>query len=239
MSKKSGFTLIELSIVLVIISLITAGIVSGREMIHTSRLTSIANDFVKYETAYNMFIAKYDAIPGDFDEASDYWPGQTEEGDGNNELDSAGEVVQFWDHLALAGLIEGNYDETITTATGYFGGVNMPRSSLDSANFYANAVPIRYLFTLDVSAVNDRYQNILGLANEGAFGASTYKILTPEDAKFIDKKLDNAMPGTGKVIGFSATKTCANNHTLATMTTDTYDVSNTSKTCAPFYIISN
>ncbi len=230
MGKTSGFTLVELSIVLVIISLITAGIVSGREMIHTSRLTSIMNDFVKYETAFNLFQAKYDAIPGDFDEASDYWPGQTEEGDGSHTITTPGETTQFWDHLALAGLIEGTYDETEGNIVI---GTSRPKTAMEGVTFSPTYVARTFMFSLDVAALNDQKSLYIYLARSGP----SYNVLTPEDTKYIDKKLDNGMPGTGKIFGYSGGKACANNHTLAAIDTDTYDVSNTSEVCSPFYLL--
>jgi prepilin-type N-terminal cleavage/methylation domain-containing protein len=73
MSKKQqnqGFTLIELSIVLVIIGLLIAGITSGAAMIKQSQLRSIINEMTNYKISYINFVSKYNAVPRDFNPRS-------------------------------------------------------------------------------------------------------------------------------------------------------------------------
>ena len=51
--KKSGFTLIELSIVLVIIGLIIGGILVGRDLINASAIRAQISQIDKYQQAAN------------------------------------------------------------------------------------------------------------------------------------------------------------------------------------------
>jgi prepilin-type N-terminal cleavage/methylation domain-containing protein len=63
-SSRHGFTLIELSIVLVIIGLIVGGILVGRELIHAAEIRSQISQLNAYETATNAFRNKYNCYPG-------------------------------------------------------------------------------------------------------------------------------------------------------------------------------
>src|SRR5579863_4925333 len=64
--KKSGFTLIELSIVLVIIGLIVGGILTGRDLIDAASQRAQITQIERYQTAVHAFQAKYGGyLPGD------------------------------------------------------------------------------------------------------------------------------------------------------------------------------
>ena len=104
-----GFTLVELSIVLVIIGLIAGGVVGGKSLIKSSKQQGLVREFIALETAINSFDLQYDAIPGDFVDATDYWPtSNTDSGDGNGKVDNssgsggADEPRRGWFHLLLA-----------------------------------------------------------------------------------------------------------------------------------------
>lgn len=60
-----GFTLIELSIVLVIIGLLVGGVLVGRDLIQAAHLRQQVSQLERYSTAAQTFKAKYGALPGD------------------------------------------------------------------------------------------------------------------------------------------------------------------------------
>lgn len=62
---NKGFSLIELSIVLVIIGLITAAITSGTNLIRSAKATAIINEIGEYRQAVNSFLILEDRFPGD------------------------------------------------------------------------------------------------------------------------------------------------------------------------------
>ena len=64
-SKKSGFTLIELSIVLVILGLLVGGILVGADLIQAARIRAQISDFQAINTGAATFQLKYNALPGD------------------------------------------------------------------------------------------------------------------------------------------------------------------------------
>ena len=72
-SPFNGFSLLELSIVLIILALLAGGIMVGQDMIRQSRVKSVLSDMKKYEAAYNSFVTKYDSMPGDMPDATSYW----------------------------------------------------------------------------------------------------------------------------------------------------------------------
>ena len=69
---KAAFTLIEISIVLVIIGLIVGGVLVGRDLIRSAELQTIITDKNKYITAVNTFRTKYNELPGDMKTATTY-----------------------------------------------------------------------------------------------------------------------------------------------------------------------
>lgn len=63
--RKQGFTLVEISIVLVIIGLIVGGILTGRDLIRASQLRGLISEVEQFQTAANTFRIKYNQLPGD------------------------------------------------------------------------------------------------------------------------------------------------------------------------------
>lgn len=84
---RYAFSLVELSIVLVILGLLTGGILGGQALIRAAELRSISNDFNRYVTAAHTFRDKYFALPGDMRNATKFWGAQT--GSTNEGVDAA------------------------------------------------------------------------------------------------------------------------------------------------------
>jgi prepilin-type N-terminal cleavage/methylation domain-containing protein len=123
---ESGFTLVEIAIVLVIIGLLLGGILKGQEMITQAKIKNIINDFNGVTAAVNSYQDRYRALPGDDLTAAGRWASQSAvsgNGDGiigvgagsctyNNVLAatpvSAQECNVFWWHLRLAGFVPGS-----------------------------------------------------------------------------------------------------------------------------------
>ena len=63
--SQSGFTLIEIAIVLVIIGLLLGGVLKGQELINSAKVKSLATDFRNIPVFIYGYQDKYKALPGD------------------------------------------------------------------------------------------------------------------------------------------------------------------------------
>ena len=70
MKKNSGFTLIEMAIVLVIIGLLLGGVLKGQALIDSSKVTSMIKQMDQLKVAIYTFQDRYHAMPGDMSNAS-------------------------------------------------------------------------------------------------------------------------------------------------------------------------
>jgi prepilin-type N-terminal cleavage/methylation domain-containing protein len=117
MRKQSGFTLVEIAIVLVIIGLLLGGILKGQEMITQAKIKNVIQDFSGVSAAYHGYLDRYRATPGDDPNAATRWavaPAATS-GNGNgvlagayNSATATDESRLWWDHLRRAGFISGS-----------------------------------------------------------------------------------------------------------------------------------
>ena len=74
-SKQSGFTLVEIAIVLVIVGLLLGGVLKGQELITSGKAKALFADKAAIQTAYNTYNDRFRAIPGDDGAASTRFSG--------------------------------------------------------------------------------------------------------------------------------------------------------------------
>jgi prepilin-type N-terminal cleavage/methylation domain-containing protein len=211
---KKGFSLVELSIVLVIVGLLVGGILAGQSLIRASELRRVVTDADRYRTAAHAFRDKYFALPGDMTNATSVWgrndaycsgqPGAaatpgTCNGDGNGRiasgaLDASTETHQLWNQLALAGMIEGSFSGISGSVTSTVPGVNAPESSLTNAQWnwqYWNFLPSGDTWNFAYEIGNRlRIHNLVT-------GAGVMRV---NEAWNIDSKIDDGKPGKGRVL---------------------------------------
>lgn len=107
--------MLEMAISLTIIALIIAAMTVSQQIKTRLQLNQVIEDRASIETALSSFESLYAAMPGDYwDAVTTFSSGDTHNGDGNNMLDSNvggyDERLLFWQHLQLAGFLDGSYD---------------------------------------------------------------------------------------------------------------------------------
>ncbi len=197
--KSGGFTLIELSIVLVTIGLIVAGIVGGRSLIHSVRLMGVVTDVNKYNTLFFTFEDYYGYRPGDLPNAKSYWPDDsryvgfaTSNGNGDHKIESSSEGYLVWQHLYLSDMLPKEYSGTATNNEAVLN-VNVPESSLSGGGYFFGFDGSQILG----STVNG---NFLGFGSIRTNDYLDNAIVSVPDAEKIDRKMDDGAPFTGKVL---------------------------------------
>jgi len=122
-SRQTGFTLVEISIVLVIIGLLIGGVLRGQEIINSAKVKNLAQDFRNVQTILYAYQDKFRALPGDDIRAPGHFcppgaPGCVSPGDANGTIDGAWnapatanvESIYFWQHVRFANLTTGPTD---------------------------------------------------------------------------------------------------------------------------------
>jgi prepilin-type N-terminal cleavage/methylation domain-containing protein len=211
----AGFTLIELSIVLVIIGLIVGGVLVGRDLIRASEIRSTIGQLEKYTSAVNTFRTKYNGIPGDLPRAATFGfaarAGSYGRGDGNRLVEGA-ETVLFWRDLSDASLVDGSYTLAADAASASYAAATLPQ--LFPATKLNSGIYIVAIFLTPGGGSPLIYGNDWVIAGfSGGFGIDTsvpatngyanvsnvQNPVTPFQALQIDTKMDDAKPITGIV----------------------------------------
>ena len=219
--RLHGFSILEMSIVVLIIGLLVGGLLGGQHLVNAAEIRAVGSDKEKYISAVSSFVTKYNYLPGDFPEAVKYWgakPGcdpdaeslgtgtQTCNGDGDKQLGDGGaylnELYLAWQHMRNADLIDGAF----TGSNGPGGniaslvtlpGVNIPAGRIDNTGY-------SFYYNLDahVAALN-LYPGLYGITL--FFGKPTTDSITftsavsVKDTHSLDNKLDDGMPATGTI----------------------------------------
>lgn len=259
-TKNHGFTLVELSIVLAVLGLLAGGIISGKALIHAAQLRAISNEYTRYVIAVKTFREKYFGLPGDIPNATEFWgaatncPGthaqpSTDKRTCNGNKDgiinvlsaNSNETYRFWQHLSNARLIEGTYSGVTGSALNQqisVIGTNVPPSKypLGGWSVYPFAPLVEFGDPSTGSALlfDGVYNNTIAIGGQTITSISDDRIIKPEDAWNIDKKMDDGKPGTGFLRTYRNSANCHNAASLtgAAQTTDAvYNVTFTSGGC--------
>lgn len=213
-TPQMAFSLVELSIVLVILGLLVGGVLSGQALIRASQLRSVITEKDKYIGAYYAFKDKYMALPGDMGNAFSYWGATCGtdtttlstgcNGDNNGQISVESEGLLAWEHLARAGLIEGSYDGSGTVVSGFvrLSSTNLPASKFPQGYWNMSYMPAEAI-TFTASQPTRTTLALGGLdASYIDYGwVGSLAALKLEEAYNIDMKTDDGHSNTGKVSG--------------------------------------
>lgn len=186
---QSGFTLVEIAIVLVIIGLLLGGVLKGQELIENGRVKNAANDMNGIVAAYNSYLDRYRKVPGDDGPVANLtargtaWAGMAA-GNNNGILDvnagqtftGGGEGATFFRHLRASGFITGNPADVGVNALpvnawgGRLGVINVAVQGRVAARVMVclGSVPGKAAAALDVQLDDGRPDNGSFRATQGA-----------------------------------------------------------------------
>jgi prepilin-type N-terminal cleavage/methylation domain-containing protein len=250
---QKGFTLIELAIVVVVLGIVVTGVVAGQSIIDSSKRYKVINDVTEFKTAISAFRLEYDGIPGDFDEAEDYWQTDTDNGNGDKKILGRFpfENLLFWNHLHLAGIIKEskttrNRDEYNPEKPH----LTFPVAPVSSNTYYVLARNITSTLYQDYKKVyNATMLGLVGIGEHNFSGYSTNNYsgynksvsVTPKFAYNIDKKIDDGKPRGGYVVGLMPSGSTSTINGWGSETAcsqlSSYNLDNTEITCSLHFVI--
>ena len=206
--QQSGFTLIEIAIVLVIIGLLLGGVLKGQELINSAKIKNVANDLNGISAAVYGYQDRYKTYPGDDSGASVRWTatpavangdkGGTVTGEFCAGASDAVEAIYFWRHLRLAGFVAGDAS-TGEQPQNALGGIVGVQTSTGANTGGGTGTAVPELGGLVVCTTN----------------------LNGKIAGAIDQQFDDGKPGSGTMRGYTqnkvpVTRGCSSNVTRAT-----------------------
>lgn len=227
-SVKAGFTLIEMSIVLVVIGLVVGGILVGRDVISSAAVRAQVSQIEKYNQAVNTFRDKYGYLPGDINATAAAQFGFLQRGiggvyagngDGNGLIEGVhialncgycvgdGEPVMFWNDLTYANGMNLNLIEGSFSAPGGSwspsGNGNPSAPGISGATLASWFPPAKigggnYVYVYSQNSVN--YYGLSVVTNITYYDVTSSVGLTVKQAYDIDKKVDDGLPQSGVVI---------------------------------------
>jgi prepilin-type N-terminal cleavage/methylation domain-containing protein len=217
--NQSGFTLIEIAIVLVIIGLLLGGVLKGQELINSAKVKNLATDFRNIPVFIYGYQDKFKALPGDDALATTHLTGATACtpaaaglcATGNGILDGSwnaaaitNESYVFWQHVRLAGLTAGS---TTTGAADYL-----------PVNAVGGSIGIQS-GTTDVTKTPVKDLSATPVAIRGTYIICSPNILG-KFAKQLDIQLDDGNTATGSMMSTPTISYAIGNSATATASID-------------------
>lgn len=210
MKTKNAFSLIELSIVLIIIGLLVAGITGGASLIKSAELRSLMSEIRNYQTAVNAYYTATGELPGT---------------GGASSMDFVKSCLA-WAKLADEGIIDakpssitgsaGSFTCVDLSDTKTFANTNSPESKLKGGLYalgYNTDMGENVIF---IVASGEKPATLTAAKNTDTVAKTTVSSVSRKDAKFLDEKMDNGVIDSGKIYSFSGgTATCAYDNTTA------------------------
>lgn len=231
--NQQAFSLVEISIVIVIVGLITGAIFIGLSLERSTEIRNYARDLSTYEAALLTFKDKFSAVPGDMNDATNKWgaaggsgsdttcqntPSSTEatcNGNGDfimgTSVVAMDETYRAWQHMKNAELLEGKFLGSTHGATlGKLLGDILPKSKMANVGYQFRT---ENKATLGWTNAPEGTTALLAIRAAAPISGPPMQLgahSTSSQMLFkIDEKLDDSRPGTGKLFGvFTGSVNC-------------------------------
>ena len=209
---KKGFTLVELSIVLVIVGLLIGGILIGQSMISTAKITQQIRQIQQIEIAVRNFKTKYNSLPGDSRQF-------TTNGNGDGKINGSQpgnlgdwgdwEFKRAFNHMAQANVYDfatyNDNDNSVATVPGLGYPLMILRSkSVNNPNGYPSGIVVGWEDAISYVQAGHKIKlgacSGFGGAYSGysGFGYVTFNCgVSTNDTQALDSKLDDGKPYSG------------------------------------------
>lgn len=218
--NQGGFTLVEISIVMIIIGLLIGGTFGGMKLIENMQVNRTVQDLQSINSAALTFKDAYGRLPGDITNPATRLPNCTVApcatgGDGNRilgtsnvtasteALTATSEKFTFWHHLQAADLVSLGTHNTVDLNFGE----GQPKSGLDGGyrmygHFSGQVLTplatwsghVIYLTGVPDIAVNVADANI----------AAAHRSTTCGQLRSVDAKMDDGLPRSGRTIAHTS-----------------------------------
>lgn len=234
-SNRQGFTLLEISIVLILIGLLAGALLVGKQLISAAGLRAQVNQVRQFQIATVNFRNKYGYLPGDIPSTLASRIGLATrgatagKGDGNGIIEGVdnlnansgdhylmGEASAFWTDLATVGMIEGKYSGSPTVANQVVSTLFPPGKQSGTYVYIWSGQTYSDTMTTNHFAIN-RLDG--GMSASGVM--TTYSVtgalgFTPFEAWDMDTKFDDGAPLNGKLTAIYSGAAGAINRTNGT-----------------------
>lgn len=228
MSSNRAFSLVELSIVLVILGLMTGGVLVGQNLIEAAQKRKFITFHQETISSIMSFRDKYMALPGDMTNATSFWgrsnlaadnctsqPGTasatgTCNGNGDGFILYSGhpnETSLLWHHLRLAGMVSGTQQaETNNTVSAGKGPLFTPGQATNVVSYMGGWTTTGSPAILygDGMSVGGSVTKGLGIQTALVHPTGWWMnaaFLIPEYVWNIDTKVDDGNPIAGRFYG--------------------------------------
>ena len=193
-NKKSGFTLVELSIVIVIIGLLIGGVLVGQSLIESASVNAQIKQVAEYEIAARNFFNKFKKFPADSNLFNVRGSNNNDYTNGTNcSAHSYFEPINFFPDLTKSQMIKENYVFTSSNSTQIGEGYELPKAKIGKGGIsVSSTIGGNYFFHLGVAT------SIVANTNYG-LGSTHGGIMSPTSAQAIDQKIDDGSFNSGMV----------------------------------------
>ena len=193
LSRKGGFSLIEISIVLIIVGLLIAGITGGAALIKSAELRSVMSEARGFQTSVNAFYVNTDSLPGDYNVSLD----SSGAGNANDQIEYANNENKIaFDQMVASGVYAlASGVAIIGNSSAASAGTDTPGSKVKFAGWSFDYI------TIGGTAMNGIFfhKNIDTAVVDGDISGEAQGALSGTDALSVDTKIDDGAIGTGTV----------------------------------------